>query len=112
IISVIVVGVAILFFWLRSRRQEISSFWDVLRNPDSMQNLDEFHREVDKAATSLSGSSTEIAQLVDFFVFEAKTSRDAWTELRILAKLGNEAYPRALEILRDPSMKERLTVLT
>lgn len=111
IISVIVVGAAILFFWSRSRRQKIDSFWDVVRNPDAMPDLDKFHREVDEAATSLSGSSTEIAQLVDFFVFEAKTSRDAWTELRILAKLGSEAYPRALEILRDPSMKEHLTVL-
>lgn len=77
-----------------------------------MPDLDAFHREVDDAATSLSGSSTEIARLVDFFIFDAKTSRDAWRELRILAKLGSEAYPRALAILRDPSMKERLTVLT
>jgi hypothetical protein len=112
VISVIVVVAAILYFWSQSRRQEINSFWDVVRNPDAMPDLDEFHRNVDEAATSLSGSSTEIAQLVDFFVFDAKTSRNAWTELRILAKLGNEAYPRALEILRDPSMKERLTVLT
>jgi hypothetical protein len=111
VISVIVVGAAILFFWSKSRRQEINSFWDVVRNPDAMPDLDEFDRDVDEAATSLSGSSTEIAQLVDFFVFEAKTSQDAWTELRILAKLGTEAYPRALEILRDSAMKERLTAL-
>ncbi|MDA0660050.1 MAG: HEAT repeat domain-containing protein [Planctomycetota bacterium] len=108
----IVVGAAVFFFWSRSKRQRINSFWDVVRNPDAMPDLDDFHKYVDEAATSLTGSSTKIAQLVDYFVFEAKSSRDAWTELRILAKLGNEAYPRALEILRDPSLKERLTLLT
>ena len=112
IISLIVVGATILFFWSRSKWQEINSFWDFVRNPDAMPDLDEFHKEVDDVATSLSGSPTEIAQLVDCFVFEAKSSLDAWVELRILAKLGDEAYPRALEILREPSLKERLTVLT
>ncbi|MEM7391764.1 MAG: HEAT repeat domain-containing protein [Verrucomicrobiota bacterium] len=45
-------------------------------------------------------------------MFEAKSSRDAWTEKRIIAKLGEEAYPRTLEILRDTSNHERLMVLT
>ena len=112
IISLFLVAAAILFFWSRSKRQEISSFWDVVRNPDAMPDLDQFHKEVEAGAASLSGSSTEIAQLVDYYVFEADSARDAWTELRTLAKLGNQAYPRALEILRDPSLKERLTVLT
>ncbi len=111
-VAIIVVTAAILLFWMRSRRREIKSFWDVVRNPEAMPDLDELHREVDATAKSLSGSSTEIAQLVDFFVFETNSSGDAWTELQILAKLGNEAYPRALEILRDSSMKERLSVLT
>ena len=93
-------------------RRKIMSFWDVVRNPGALPDLDAFHSEVDDAAASLSGSSARIAQLVDYFVFEAKTSRDAWTERRILAKLGDEAYPRALEILGDPSCKERLSVLT
>ncbi len=111
ILTVIAVSIPVLFFWLRSRHREIKSFWDVVRNPAKMPSLNEFHRKVDEAAKSLSGSPTEIAKLVDFFVFDATSSQDAWTELRVLAKLGSEAYPRALEILRDPSMKERLTVL-
>ena len=110
-VAIIVVGAAILFFWSRLKRQEIKSFWDIVRNPDAMQSLDEFDSDVDEAATSLSGSPKKIAKLVDFFVFDAKTSQDAWTELQILAQLEYEAYPRALEILQDPSMKERLTVL-
>lgn len=111
ILLLIVTGAAILFFWSRSKGQELNSFWDFVRNPDAMPDLDEFHEEVDDAAAALSGSPNEIAQLVDYFVFEAKSSRDAWTELRVLAKLGSQAYPRALEILQDPSMKGRLSAL-
>lgn len=112
ITSLLLAAAAILFFWSRSKRREINSFWDIVRNPDAMPDLDQFHKEVEDGAASLSGSPTEIAQLVDFYVFEADSARDAWTELRILAKLGSQAYPRALEILRDPLLKERLTVLT
>ena len=112
IISVLLAVAAILFIWTRAKRQEINSFWDVVRNPDAMPDLDQFHDEVEDAAASLSGTATEIAQLVDYYVFEADSARDAWTELRILAKLGNQAYPRALEILRDPALEARLTVLT
>lgn len=112
IFSLLLSAAAILFYWSRSKRHEISSFWDVVRNPDALPDLNTFHKRVDDAATSLSGSPTEITQLVDYFVFEAKSSHDAWTELRILAKLGIEAYPRALEILRDPLLREPLTILT
>ena len=111
ILLLIVTGAAILFVWSRSKGQELNSFWDFVRNPDAMPDLDEFHKEVDDAAAALSGSPNEIAQLVDYFVFEAKSSRDAWAELRVLAKLGSQAYPRALEILQDPSMKGRLSAL-
>ncbi len=106
------VSAGVLFIWSRSKRYGINSFWGFVRNPGAMPDLDEFHRKVDESATSLSGSPTEIAQLVDYFVFEAPSSRDVWTELRILAKLGEEAYPRALEILRDSSLKKRLALMT
>lgn len=111
IIALIAAGGAIRFFWSKSKRREIRSFWDVVRNPYAMPNPGQIHKQIDETAQSLSGSSKKIAELVDYFVFEAKSSRDAWTEQRILAKLGVEVYPRALEILRDPSLKERLTVL-
>lgn len=77
-----------------------------------MPDLDQFHKEVEDRASAISGSAEEIARLVDFFVFEAESSDEAWTEKRIIAKLGEKAYPRALEILRDESAHERLVVLT
>lgn len=111
IICVLLAVAAVVFLGTRTKRQEINSFWDVVRNPDAMSDLDQFHKEVEDAAASLSGSGTEIAQLVDDYVFAADSARDSWTELRILAKLGNQTYPRALEILRDPALKECLTGL-
>lgn len=113
IIFSVILAVAV-FFCLRlgSTREVINSFWDVVRNPGSMSDLKQFHKEVDQAAESLSGSPEKIARLVDNYIFQEKSSRDGWTELRILAKLGDQTYPRALEILRDPSLKDRLVVLT
>ncbi len=112
IISIAVIGVVVALIWTRSKGTEINSFWDAVRNPDAMPDLDQFHRDVEDSASAISGSEEEIARLVNFFVFEAKSSRDAWTEKRIIAKLGEETYPRALEILRDESTHERLAVLT
>ncbi|MEM6471590.1 MAG: hypothetical protein AAF802_18670, partial [Planctomycetota bacterium] len=72
-LSVTVIVAAIAFFWWRSKQDHYHySFWDAVRNPDALQDLDDFHREVDEAATLFSGSTQKTAQLVDFFVFEAK----------------------------------------
>lgn len=99
-----------LFFWVREKFA-INSFWDVIRNPNALPDLDAFHEEVDEKARKLSGSEARVAKLVDYYVFKVKSAQDAWTELRTLAKLGEETYPRALEILRDSSLQERLVIL-
>ena len=112
IISIAVIGLMVAVVWTRSKDTEINSFWDFVRNPEAMPDLDQFHKNVEDSAAAISGSEEEIARLVDFFVFEAKTSDDARTEKRIIAKLGEKAYPRALEILRDETTHKRLVVLT
>lgn len=112
IFSVTLVAVVIAVIWTRSKGTQINSFWDVVRNPDAMPDLDQFHKDVEDSASAISGSADEIKRLIDYFVFEASSSDDAWTEKRIIAKLGEEAYPWALEILRDQSKHERLVVLT
>lgn len=112
VIVVLTAVVAIVVWaWPRVVGQEVKSFWDVVRNPDKMPDLDQYHAEVDRAAKALSGSPDKVAKLVEYYIFDATSSRDAWTELRILDKLGNEAYPHALKILRDPQMFERLSTL-
>lgn len=112
ILSIAVIGVVIAAILTRSKRTRINSFWDVVRNPKAMPDLHQFHKDVEDNAAAISKSEEEIMRLIDFFVFEAKTSDDAWTEKRIIAKLGEKAYPRALEILRDESTHKRLVVLT
>ena len=112
ILSIVVIGVVVAAVWTGSKGTEINSFWDVVRNPDAMPDLDQFHKDVENSARAISGSEEEVAELVDFFVFEAKSSDDAWTEKRIIATLGEKTYPKALEILRDGSTHDRLVVLT
>ena len=112
IILIVMVPVVIAVIWARAKGTEIKSFWDIVRNPGSMPDLDRFHKDVENSASAISESEAEIKKLVDFFVFRAKSSDDAWTEKRIIAKLGQKAYPQALEILQDQSTHQRLTVLT
>lgn len=101
-----------LFFWRRSKRPEINSFWDVVRQPELLRDLDQLEAEADETALSLSRSPAKIAQLVDKVVFEAKSKHEAASDLQILARLGEKAYSRALEILRDPALTDRLLHLT
>lgn len=110
--SISVIGIVVALLWTNSKGTKINSFWDVVRNPDAMPDLDQFHKDVEETASAISGSEEEIRRLVDFFVFDAKSSDEAWTEKRIIAKLGEKAYPRALGILRDESTHERLVVLS
>ena len=44
-------------------------------------------------APELSESSTQIAQLVDHYVFEAGSAEDAWTELLIPDNWADESIP-------------------
>lgn len=109
---IVVVGVIIASIWRNAKKKRTGSFWDLVRNPDRMPDFDKILKDIEDVAASVSGSREEVARLVDFFVFEAKSSDHAWREKRIIARLGEEAYPRALEILHDKSNCERLVVLT
>jgi uncharacterized protein DUF4375/HEAT repeat protein len=112
IVSVIVVAAAIVAIWPQSKKPRIGSFWDVVRNPDALPDLAQRHKDIDVIASKMSGSEDQIAELVNYFVFEAQSSSDAWTERQTIARLGEEAYPPALEILRDASARKKLVVLT
>ena len=111
LLSFAIAAVVIAVIWTRSKGTEINSFWDVVRNPEAMPDLDQIHEDIQRSASELSGSPQAIKGLVDYFVFEAESSNDAQEEERIIAALGEEAYPRALEILRDESNHENLVVL-
>lgn len=101
---------AIIFWWLR-RHPRINSFWDVVRNPGSLPDLDEYDRKIKEAARDIRSSPEAIAKLVDYFVFKAESTRDAWSEMRVIRELGAAAHPPAIAILADPSARDKLTTL-
>ena len=109
---IVLVAGAIVFVIVRSRQPEVKTWWDILRNPRSMPDYAEAEREISGTATELSGDEAAVASLVDFYVFEAASADGAWHEGRVLSELGEQAYPRALEILSDRSLHAKLVVLT
>ncbi len=102
-------------WWLVVKSRESGrsggSFWDVVRNPDAVPDFDEIDRQIKSEAAAIGKSPESISRLVDYFVFEAKSARDAWGERRLLGELGDKTYPRALAILRDSALQPQLVAL-
>jgi len=115
VIALLALAVAGAAWWLivRYRRghSDIRGFWDAVRNPRSLPDRKKELRQIEKDAAAIRESPESIALLVDYYVFEAESAREAWGEKQLLRDLGTRAYPRALEILRDPALHERLLVL-
>lgn len=88
------------------------SFFDVVRTGGARPDFEQELKEAEESAAIVGESEEEIAALVHRFVFEVPASNDAWEEKQTLAYLGEEAYPAALEILRDPTLREKLVTLT
>jgi hypothetical protein len=107
----VVIVVITVIVWTRSKRAEGGSYQPVTSFPDPVSEIAQHHKFVSESASRLSGDEASARQLVKHFIFEVKLSSDAWTEKQIIAKLGAETYPHALEILRDSSTHRRLTTL-
>lgn len=107
-IIILLVLVAAFIWWRSSKAINIQTFWDAVRNPGSLPDLNEYHKQISKEAERLRGSPEKVAALVDYFVFKAPSSREANVEKRVLNELGAEAYPRALAILNDSTLVQTL----
>lgn len=90
--------------------KKVESFWDVVRNPELMPNVDRYHQEIEAEAEALSGNGDAVAALVDDYVFRGTGDQHTSFEIKVLRKLGEQGYCRALEILRDPGLKSQLSV--
>ena len=108
VLIILLVVSAVVFYRFRSQGISLNSFWDFVRNPDAMPNIDEHHQELERIAADLVDRPDDIAAVVDFVVFEAQSERQAWSELQLLGKLHEKRFPRVLEILRDPTLKDEL----
>lgn len=110
--AILAAAVAGAAWWLiakfRKARASGGGFWDSVRNPRSLPDFDDIDRKIKEDAAAISTSPEAIARLVDYFVFEAESSQEAWGEKRLLGELGERAYPRALAILRDTALRDRL----
>jgi hypothetical protein len=107
IVIVTFVLVAIIFWWVR-KNPRINSFWDVIRNPGSLPDLDEYDRKIKETARAVRSSPDAIAKLVDYFVFKADSASDAWSEMRVIRELGDAVHSHALAILADSRQTETL----
>ena len=96
----------------RRSREAGGSFWDYVRDPGLMPDVSDINRRIEAEAEAIRDSPAAIAGLVDHFVFKAKSEWDAWDEKKLLTALGDKVYPRALGILRDASLREKLMVAT
>lgn len=114
VISAIVLftAIVVVVVSMKFSRPEINSFWDMLRNPGSRPDYSKLEENIEKRAAELADSPREIEKLVDYFVFDASSARDAWVEKRVIVKLGDKVYPRTIEILKDKSNHARLSILT
>lgn len=93
---VCVFTVGTLLSWNHSTRRDPRSIWN-------------HERDVNRATAVVKSSPRKIARLVDVYVFESLSPDNEHMARLILSQLGTQAYPRAIEILRDASLTSRLT---
>lgn len=79
----------------------------VAQKPGKMSAAEQREKKLAETAKALENSPAELAKFVDRYVF-THGRHGGWDERAILAQLGDKAYPRALEILKDPALREKL----
>ncbi|HSI62935.1 MAG TPA: hypothetical protein VLE43_07440, partial [Candidatus Saccharimonadia bacterium] len=63
-----------IWYLSQPRKRTIKSFWDMVRNPDLMPDFDAIEKDIADRAAAISGAPSEIAKLVDQFVFEVESA--------------------------------------
>lgn len=109
IAGLVFIALALIFFlsWRLTQNRQLRSFWDVVRNPNVLLDLDRYHRENAEAAARLKTSPDELVKFVDHYILKPQPSFEEWRNRRIIAQLGELCFPRALALLRDPSLSSR-----
>jgi hypothetical protein len=104
------VVIAVLAF-IMARRSNRSDwgFKDVVKNPKYWRGVQEDWEQVNSEARAAQNWDDEkVASFTNLFVFEATSSRAAWSEGKILKSLGERTHPIVLGLLRDSSLYGRL----
>jgi len=88
-------------------------FKDIVKNPGIWDAMAEGQQRVERDIQAAQNWDVhQIARATWHFIFEVKTGRNAWGELRILKAMGARVHPVIIDILKDPSVRPRLTVPT
>ncbi len=91
----------------------MKSVWEVVHDTALLHNNRDLIKFAFAQAQSVSGNQPEIDKLVDYLVFGVRQLRpDGLAAINILQHLGDQVFPRALAILRDGSLRDRLTTIT
>lgn len=110
---VAVVAVLAVFIIQRTSARGSWGFKELVKNPDLWDEMSEGQHEVEKETQAAQNWSVEqVVRAIRHFVFDVKTGRDAWGERRVLDSLGARAHPAIIGILRDASVRPKLTVPT
>jgi HEAT repeat protein len=94
--------------------EEQAGFKDVVKNPERWkQDLDESDRALDQALRAAkTWDDKTIEAEVRRFLFDVRSSGDAWIEGRVLRGLGARVQPTLLACLGDVSLRGRLVTPT
>jgi HEAT repeat protein len=89
------------------------AFGDYVKNPDLLKELEEAHGQVgDEIDAASRWNDEQVAAAVRRYVLDAESSRESWTDARILEALGSRTHPALLQILRDRSLHTKLVAPT
>lgn len=93
----------------QSQSPRALGFRDVVKNPQLWQQLVNEDQDIEREAEAAQGWSDErVARAVRWYVFEVKSSDNAWGNYKVLQRLGSRTHPEVLRILRDPALRAQL----
>jgi HEAT repeat protein len=110
---VAVVSVVIGFVVRRNASNRSWGFKELVKHPELRAEMYGDEQAVQREAHAAQiWSEAQIARAVRHFAFEVKTSQEGWGEKAILDSLGARVHPAIIAILKDASVRAKLTVPT
>ncbi len=107
------IGIALylLGVFLQRRTRRSRGFKDLVKNPRLWEEMAGRQEQIDEVVeASRNWSDEQIAEVLENYLFKAKTKKDAWPVFKALSELGTKVHPPVLNILRDE--KRRYALMT
>jgi len=104
-------GVAALLIGMLAVRRDRKEwgFRDFVKNPDAWDAVSQsFHDRDHAIEAAKSWDDQQVSRAVRKVIFDAPSSREAWSDMRVLTGLGERTHPFVLAILEEESWYRRL----